>query len=190
MEIRRLCAMKTLTLLAMMLLAGHGITSDGMRCDRGLIGNGDWPAEVREACGEPDYRATYPQQVLGGIGLIREETHWYYNRGPNEFVRRLVFRNGELRRVETLGYGFAGSPSCSVDALRTGMSEFELHARCGEPEASRVEWRVLRQGSHYGATAATPVSEWLYSFGSTRFRRVVRLQDGRITAIERRDKPE
>ena len=176
-------------LLVLLAFAAPGAAADGMRCGSDLISTGDWPVEVREVCGEPDYIAIYPQQVLAGFGLVREVQHWYYNRGSNEFIRRLVFRDGELRRIDSLGYGFNRSSSCSAREIQEGMSEFELLQLCGEPEERRVDWRVYRSGIHH-ATNVKPVAEWLYNFGDTRFRRVVRLEDGNVRSVERRDKPD
>lgn len=175
--------------LLLLLVVAPVAAADGMRCGSDLISTGDWPVEVREVCGEPDYVATYPQQVLDGIGLVRELQHWYYNPGAREFIRRLVFRDGELRRIDSLGYGFHRSSSCSAREIREGMSEFELLLLCGEPEERRVDWRVYRTGTHH-STNVKPVAEWLYNFGDTRFRRVVRLEDGNVRAVERRDKPD
>lgn len=170
----------------------------GFRCGTSLVDVGDWPVEVEERCGEPDYVATYPSAAVPGIGVVEDVEHWYYNRGPRKFIRRLEFRNGKLHREETLGYGFAGnSPGpCEPSALGAGTSEFEVITRCGDPLSSRVEWSVLSHhpghggGSrHSSVQGLVPVQEWLYEFGSQQFRRVVVLRNGRVIRLERADKP-
>jgi len=136
------------------------VAEDSARCDSNLVETGDWPGEE----------------------------HWYYNHGSTRFVRRFVFRHGELQRIETLDRGFSGNEPCSVRDIREGMSEFELVMRCGQPESKRFEWYV---GHHHGhGVSVRPVAEWLYSFGNNRFRRVVRIEDGDVRRIESRDKPD
>lgn len=168
--------------------------SAAFRCGTSLVDEGDWPVEVEERCGEPDYVAIYPSAVLPGIGVVREVEHWYYNPGPQGFIRRLEFRDGVLRNEHSLGYGFAGDNDghCSVARLQQGTTEFELVARCGEPVSKRVTWQSLsprRQHGYTGAQALVPVEEWLYEFGDNRFRRIITLQNGRITQVETAKKP-
>lgn len=169
--------------------------SAGFRCGASLVDIGDWPVEVEERCGEPDYVATYPSATIAGIGVVEDIEHWYYNRGPRKFIRRLEFRNGKLHREDTLGYGFSGdSPGpCEPSAIDTGTSEFEVVARCGEPLSSRVEWSVpsgrRTHGSAAPAQAVVPVQEWLYEFGGQQARRVVVLRNGRVIRLERAGRP-
>ncbi|MFW5825275.1 MAG: DUF2845 domain-containing protein [Marinobacter sp.] len=63
--------------------------SAAFRCGASLADIGDWPVEVEERCGEPDYMATYPSATIPGIGVVEDIEHWYYNRGPRKFIRRL-----------------------------------------------------------------------------------------------------
>lgn len=166
-----------------------------VRCGASLVDIGDWPVEVEESCGEPDYIATYPSATIPGVGVVEEVEHWYYNRGPRHFMRRLEFRNGKLQREDILGYGFSGdSPGpCAPSAIGEGTSEFEVYVRCGEPLSSRVEWSSLAgPGSYHRAGVVqglVPVQEWLYEFGRNQFRRVVVLKNGRVVRLEREDKP-
>ena len=168
--------------------------SAAFRCGTSLVDVGDWPVEVEERCGVPDYVATYPSAVLQGIGVVREVEHWYYNPGPQGFIRRLEFRDGVLRSEHSLGYGFAGDNDgdCSAARVQQGTTEFELVARCGEPVSKRVTWQTLPSGHHHGYSgtqALFPVEEWLYEFGDNRFRRIITLQNGRITQVETAKKP-
>lgn len=167
--------------------------SAAFRCGTSLVDVGDWPVEVEERCGEPDYVASYPSAVLPGIGIVREVEHWYYNPGPQGFIRRLEFRDGVLRNEDSLGYGFAGSHDgvCSPARVQQGTTEFELVARCGKPVSKRVTWQSLssRRQHGYGTQAVIPVEEWLYEFGDNQFRRIITLQNGRITQVETAKKP-
>lgn len=178
------------------LLIGLPVAADAsVRCGASLVDIGDWPVEVEESCGEPDYIATYPSVTIPGIGVVEEVEHWYYNHGPRQFIRRFEFRNGKLQREDTLGYGFAGSSpgACTPSAIDAGTSEFEVHARCGEPLSSRVEWSAMSgRGNVHAAglvRGVVPVQEWLYEFGPNQFRRVVVLRNGRVVRLEQADKP-
>lgn len=186
--VRGLLLAKALFALLILLTA---TSSMAMRCSGQLVDDDDWPIEIREKCGEPDYVARYPEAVIPGLGVTRVLEHWYYNRGPQQFIRRLTFRDGRFAGVETLGYGFTDSArnQCAVETLRQGMSEFELYYRCGEPLERREWWQQIPAGTgrlHPGYSLV-PIEEWLYDFGRTRFRRVVRLENGRVTAVSSTD---
>ncbi|WP_336366078.1 DUF2845 domain-containing protein [Marinobacter sp. C2H3] len=162
-----------------------------LRCGSSLVSEGDWPVEVEERCGKPDYVATYPTATLPGLGVVQSEEHWYYNPGPQRFIRRLVFRNGSLVRIDSLGYGFTVSvnPRCDLGTLRSATNEYELMARCGPPVSKRTEWQVApTESGHYGSQAALPVliQEWLYDLASNQFRKVVTLRNGEVVDIESR----
>jgi len=177
------------------LAAMPGAANGAFRCGTSLVDEGDWPVEVRERCGAPDYVATYPTATVPGIGVVGEVEHWYYNPGPQGFIRRLEFRDGKLAREQSLGYGFAGDSAgeCSPVRLQNGLSEFEMVAYCGEPVSRRVTWESAGGGSRfagrYRADTLVPVEEWLYETGKTQFRRVVTMRNGRIIRVETSKKP-
>lgn len=182
---------RTLLTVALLLLplVGHA----AFRCGTGLVDIGDWPVEVEERCGEPDYVAVYPQATLPGIGIVQTVEHWYYNPGPSGFIRRLVFRDGRLRREDSMGYGFlpGAAGDCSPRSLQMGLSEFEVIERCGDPLSKRVDWVVPRdaRSRHGSLQTVYPVEEWLYEFGGNEFRRIITIQDGRITDVDTAGKP-
>lgn len=162
-----------------------------LRCGSALVSEGDWPLEVEERCGAPDYVAEYPTATIPGLGVVQTEEHWYYNRGPRQFVQRLVFRNGKLSGVESLGYGFHPSDNarCSSRGLRQATNEYELLARCGEPASKNVEWRFpgqRRHSHHWQTSQPVLVQEWLYDLSRNQFRQVVTLHNGKVTSVESR----
>lgn len=166
----------------------------GFRCGSSLVSMGDWPVEVRDRCGEPDYIATYPTAAIPGLGIVQEVEHWYYNRGPRRFIRRLEFRNGALQREDSLGYGFAGdSPgACTPASLEQGLSEFEVITRCGEPLSRRTQWRAYSARSAAGVAQVQglmPVETWLYDFGNRHFRRELTIENGRVTRVDTGNRP-
>lgn len=189
----------SIRVLMLMVLPGlaalPGAANGAFRCGSSLVDVGDWPVEVEERCGAPDYVATYPTATVPGIGVVGEVEHWYYNPGPQGFIRRLEFRNGKLRHEHSLGYGFAGDSAgdCSPARLQSGLSEFEMVAYCGEPLSRRVTWEPVGRGStvagHYRSDQLVPVEEWLYETGKTQFRRIVKLRNGRVVHVETAKKP-
>ncbi|MCH8507037.1 MAG: DUF2845 domain-containing protein [Ectothiorhodospiraceae bacterium] len=181
-------------LLAMVMVLFPVAGEAGFRCGSSLVSLGDWPVEVRDRCGEPDYIATYPTAAIPGLGIVQEVEHWYYNRGPQRFIRRLEFRNGSLQREDTLGYGFSGdSPgACTPASLEQGLSEFEVVTRCGEPLSRRTQWRAYSSRNAAGVVqgqALMPVETWLYDFGDRHFRRELTVVNGRVTRVETGNRP-
>lgn len=188
--------MRVLGLLLVSLLL-PSLAQAAFRCGTGLVDVGDWPVEVKERCGEPDYVAIYPEATLPGLGIVQTVEHWYYNPGPSSFIRRLVFRNGRLQSQDSLGYGFlpGAAGDCNPRVLNDGMSEFEVVKRCGEPLSRRITWVVPDEYSRYSEWRGSlqgvyPVEEWMYEFGSNQFRRIVTFRDGRITEVESAGKPQ
>lgn len=184
----------------LVLLVGVGLVlalqsgNAAFRCGPNLVDIGLRTFEVEERCGEPDYAVTYPLRTLAGLGVTDEAEHWYYNPGPHGLIHMLVFHNGILRREQTLGRGFNDGTDarCKPGDLRTGLSEFEVMAMCGEPIASRLFWRsyATHGKGHFGfGNYVMPVKEWVYEFGPNQFRRAVLMEGGRVSSIETLDKP-
>lgn len=156
-----------------------------LRCAHGIVNAGDWAFTVQRKCGAPDYVDRSPEAFVPGAGYIGDIEEWYYNSGPQYLLQILLFRDGKLVRVDSDGHGFTRfiRGQCSPYELRSGMSEYELLARCGPP-ADRQSWY---QGSP-GFPATQRVEEWTYNFGSNQFIRHVRLVDGRIESVELGDR--
>lgn len=161
------------------------------RCGNSHVDVGDWPAEVEQRCGEPDYRTAYPTATIPGLGVVQTEEHWYYNRGPQRLVKRLVFRDGKLIRDETLGHGFhvSGTPRCDSGTLRHIGNEYELVARCGQPASKRMEWQIPPGRDHpenWQTLNPVLIQEWLYEFSANQFRQVVTLRNGKVVSVDSR----
>lgn len=175
-----------------LLLATSGTgAQSALRCGTYLVDNGAWPIEVEERCGRPDYVVEYPMATIPGLGIVETETHWYYNPGPQRFIRRLTFRNGKLAQVESLGYGFHVSDraSCSLSTLRHARTEYELIARCGEPASKRLEWQTpkpRRRLETWHGVRPVLVQLWLYDLADNQFRQVVTLRNGQVVDVESR----
>ncbi len=179
-------------LLVLITLATMAQTSQGeLRCGSSLVSEEAWPFEVEESCGPPDYISQYPTAMVPGLGVVQTEEHWYYNPGPQRFIRRVIFRNGKLARVDDLGYGFhvSDSPSCDPSTLRHAKTEYELIARCGTPASKRVEWQTPSIHKHSGnwrTLQPVLIQEWLYDFSNNQFRQVVTLRNGQVVDITSR----
>lgn len=113
---------KTILLAAVLLLslaaALPARADETMRCSTGrIVRVGDRLLELREACGAPaqaDRRVAY-RELEGRRGDVRTTgelaerlvipitiDEWLYDLGPGRFVRRLVFENGRLVRIDSL----------------------------------------------------------------------------------------
>lgn len=164
--------------------------ADAFRCGNDLVGEGDRKYEVLTQCGEPDFRESYAEGYLEGIGPVGIVEQWYYNSGPGSLVRVLTFHQGRLRSVVTDGHGFdedRPGVGCGPDALHVGMSKYELLARCGDPVA-RDEWFEHGSLIDRRRLGTVLVEEWTYAFGSNRFPRFVRIVRGRVVGIEHGEK--
>ncbi len=77
-----------------------------LRCEKGIVSNGDEKIEARQKCGTPTSteKSTIPKSRSRTGRAIKVE-EWTYNFGPKKFMKRLRFENGKLRDVESLGYG-------------------------------------------------------------------------------------
>lgn len=172
--------------IAMLPLAA---SSDGFRCGGQIIQRDDRAAEVRELCGDPDARV--PLHTVHSIryGQVTAREEWQYNLGPRRLMRFLTFRNGRLTHIRTGTHGFReNSGNCRPTALRIGMPQMELESRCGEPlDKSLIITATDHRRNKHGHFVARsqPAEEWVYDFGSNRFRRLVILVHGRVAKIER-----
>lgn len=183
----------TLRILLPLLLLLASADACAMRCGSRVISNGDQDFQVRERCGAPFWTDAYSDlEIIGAYGPIERQSSvqidvWYYNFGPRQLMRRLVFRDGQLLREDTLGYGVnAIGGDCNPNSTFSGLSAGELVARCGEPASRRsdVDTIVRRPARGIEHWRDQRRERWIYDFGDRRFVRVVQLIDGRVTGVE------
>jgi hypothetical protein len=180
-----------LLLFAVPLLLPHAAWA--LRCGNRLVMQGDHDFQVRERCGEPFFEDSYQVFNRSGVGTPVEngvETvydAWYYNFGPQQFMVRLLFANGELVREDTLGYGFDGAPGpCNLDLIAEGMSSGELFARCGPPAHRRqISGDTLLRDRATRNAALIPQrrEEWYYPPQDGNRGRIVHLLNGRVQDV-------
>jgi hypothetical protein len=164
----------------------------GLRCGSRVVNTGMISAQVRNACGSPFWADNYVSlEILGAGGPVEEQREvnwevWYYNFGSSMFMQRLSFRDGQLRRVESLGYGFDEIGTACVPAIAArGLTSGELVARCGEPSSrQRSEGAFLHRVP--GALFANEErrEEWLYDDGSGYLTRYF-LTNSHVTGADR-----
>ncbi len=116
--------MKYSLLLAVSLLAGSTAPALALRCGTSLVLEGQAAFEVLQRCGQPaytdsyiEYRRVLPRGVTplpldsesfgAGFPAVREVRveEWVYNFGSTQLMPSLIFENGRLVRIRTLGYG-------------------------------------------------------------------------------------
>jgi hypothetical protein len=179
-----------LPILALLLAAP---AAHAMRCGNRLVSDGAQDFQVRERCGDPFWTDRYTNiEIIGRDGPIEHQREvqfdvWYYNFGPHQLMRQLVFRDGLLEREQTLGYGVDEIGSdCDPNRLLGGLSAGELVARCGEPASrrSRTDTLVRRPAPGIERWRDQRREDWIYDFGDRRYVRVVRVVDGRVDAVD------
>lgn len=96
--------------------------AEAMHCQQRLVRVRDTGTRVLELCGEPtevvqrtesrsrtiQRRAPDGTIVSDTITVIVAVEQWTYDFGLRRFMRRLVFEDGVLLRIDTLGYGSLG----------------------------------------------------------------------------------
>ena len=161
-----------------------------MRCGSRLVGEGSQDFQVRERCGEPFWTDTYSAvDVLGAYGPYEQQREvrfdvWYYNFGPRQLMRQMLFRDGVLVREDTLGYGTDEiGTDCNPNRDYSGLSAGELYARCGEPASRRSQAGTIVRRPVPGVERWRDerTEQWIYDFGDQRLLRMVNLHNGRVT---------
>lgn len=99
------------------------LNSWAFRCGSGLVGNGDSKTKVQITCGKPtaketscennqEYAKTDKSGKIKKIKKCGKKVEvWHYNCGDNDFIYKLTFENGLLRKEDTVGRG-KGKSDC------------------------------------------------------------------------------
>ena len=163
-----------------------------MYCGSSLVKVGDPQHRVARACPQPFYQEplysnhTY-QHAYGTAPVFATAEVWYLNFGSGKLMRRLVFSNGRLQRIEELGYGVAyapGSRSCAArDLANAGGLTAEIYARCGAPDYVYAGLPENHYAQHYGYARAGAFSRWIYGGAGDALDRELLFQHGRLLEI-------
>ena len=87
------------------------------------------------------------------------------------------------------GWTSAWALRCGKNLVNVGDRKLEVLYRCGEPDLVDI-WEEGRSGHfyYYGHwypnTGTVVVEMWSYNFGPSRFMRILRFENGRLTRIE------
>lgn len=180
-------------------LAASAAASETLRCGNRLVSVGDTKAEVLIKCGEPAWKDDWTDAVISGIGTAIEQRvsvareRWVYNFGPNAFLEFLSFDNGRLVGIAARGYGYGGrgaARSCGQEKLQTGLSQYEILQRCGEPffRDSRREQRLTTVERGARRLLDLRIDEWTYNFGPNQFLRILTFENGQLVNVRTGDR--
>jgi hypothetical protein len=107
--------MKSGLMLALLGFLPALAASQTIRCSDKIIGRGSSRFEVASLCGDPaqvDHKTVYNSisgatpGLLAGSSVEVQVELWTYNFGPNKLMQRILFEDGVVVRIESLGYGF------------------------------------------------------------------------------------
>jgi hypothetical protein len=93
---------------SLLILWASAASADTFRCPNGaIVSTGDRISEVSIKCDPPTFRDTRTESEAGrrGATILINVEEWTYNEGPHRLVHLLVFNNGILTEVRTLGFG-------------------------------------------------------------------------------------
>jgi len=174
--------------------------SDTLRCGNRLVSVGDNKAEVLIKCGSPAWKDDWTDQIITNPNSVDasrlsiDRERWVYNFGHNSFLRFLLFENGRLVNIATGGYGYdGGHPSgrlCDSAEIQTGISQYEILQRCGEPafKDTRQEEQFTSVDKNTNRLITKRIDEWTYNFGPNRFLRILKFENGRLVDVETGDR--
>ncbi len=133
-------------------------------CGDHLAKEGATRYDIINLCGEPDWRDGWNyaegRGVLGSFELYNSVfvEQWYYNRGPDRFIRLFTFHNLRLVRIDHLGYGWVPRRrrQCKPDMFLAGLSKYEVWFHCGDP-AWAESWGAAWWARGYWTSESRPI---------------------------------
>lgn len=118
---------------------------------------------------------------------------WVFDTGQQEFMQSLVFWNGKLSEIRSLGYGSMRDPmmpDCrNGEGLMTGDTMVDAYLKCGEPLAreKRENNVVVSVDGEITTRSSVSVVEWTYRYGPTLPGYTLRFENGVATEIRQRE---
>lgn len=154
--------------------------------------------EVAKVCASPtltEHRDLWQEVTEGKRTTRRTSTYdeWTYDTSSLELMLNLIFDDGKLTEIRSLGYGSPRDPmmpQCrNGEALAVGDSMVDAYLKCGEPLAKEkrpekiaesVEGEIRRRSS-------IAVVEWTYRYGPDAPGYTVRFENGQAMEIRPRE---
>ena len=99
---------RLLLLAAFLVIFTAEAFADNFRCPNGaIVSTGDRIAEVYVKCDPPSFRDKRTESESGhrGATILINVEEWTYNEGPHRLMHLLIFYNGILSEIRTLGFG-------------------------------------------------------------------------------------
>jgi hypothetical protein len=101
--------MKLNVLIPLLVALPQLASAQSMVCSGKIINEGVTKAQVAAACGTPTQVGTDAHDPAIGKAAAPDSDEgtevWTYNLGPQKLMQRIWFEDGQVKRVESLGYG-------------------------------------------------------------------------------------
>lgn len=166
---------------------------------------------VASASALANTRGASANSLMVSVTFVVES--WTYNFGPDRAMQRVVFVDGVVDQIDSLGRGYladtdaatsaqggttavddavlpAGTERRASRSVREGDSRDQVVATWGEPTQvteSIVERAVTQRVSPdltQRASARVRVERWVYNFGPLRLMQGVVIEDGQVVEVE------
>ena len=173
-----------LALLCLPALAEAG----SVRCNDRVIRTGDLAWELERACGAPDAIEPLRSYVAPDGGVVAVRELWVYNFGPRRLMREIVVDDGRITTIRSSRTGYRALPGgpCRPTEIQRGMSRIDLLATCGEPDArTSLAPRAAGRSGVPGDVVGPAREQWVYDFSPRGLPRVVVLEGGTVTRVEK-----
>ncbi len=130
--------------VATVFVSAPATPASALSCGNRLVVVGDSAAEVRGVCGEPMSMMTRTETrtqfvagtVPGGgsagqvISVTVQIDTWVYDFGRRRFMEELIFENGVLIRMRSLGYGTSsGGRRSAIDRIEIDHARITIRPR-------------------------------------------------------------
>ncbi|MBU0993310.1 MAG: DUF2845 domain-containing protein [Proteobacteria bacterium] len=166
-----------------------------LNCGKNIVSVGDAAYDVLMKCEKPKWVDASELDVIKELNPnewvkshIKREL-WLYNRGPNTFMKELIFENDKLVEIKSLSYGCLekdiGSFANDDNKLHLRMSKPEVLIFWGNPDyqTDMTEERLYKVSEKEFLKYTISISKWIYNFGENRFIKTLVFENGRLTEI-------
>jgi len=104
----------SIVVFGLLTLGAHPVFPDDrdtLRCGSSVISIGSTAGEVLNKCGDPSSGSQ--REVITVDGRRQYRTiitnaieDWIFNFGPTQFQYQITLKNGRVKRIQSLGYGY------------------------------------------------------------------------------------